>query len=423
MKNKRTNIPFSRRHILLLGFLFCLSGFLLGCQEDPEDDELNGRITLWHSWPPTEFIVLEAALDEFQEIHPDVRITAVALPKEQLLDSLYDAGTDGLGPDLFLGQDSWIGELVENRVIRPLAKASTLEREMDYRNFALTRYNGKQYGLPLSLAPHALYYNKTIVTQPPTTLDELLAEAAAGHRVAFVPRFEEAYWGIQAFGEGLFDDQSNFTLTQSGFIEWLTWLDDAQRASGVILNIDDESLLELFVTGEIVYYVATPEKQTRIEAMLPEDTTFEYGVAPLPTGPNGLAGPLLPAETIMLYTHSSGNQAKIASELAIFLTNQQQSIRFMRDLSIVPANTAVQVDIRIYPNVFGFSQQAKTAVVIPNEIPSTPLKTAGDRAYVSVLSGILTPAEAVCRFGREVIAIEGYAPIKISLPEGCRLTN
>ena len=34
------------------------------------------------------------------------------------------------------------------------------------------------------------------------TIQEHLEEAAAGNRVAFVPRFEEAYWGIQAFGNG-----------------------------------------------------------------------------------------------------------------------------------------------------------------------------------------------------------------------------
>ena len=409
-----------KRQFSLIGSLLLLLLICIGCQADVADDELNGRITLWHSWSPSEFVILNAALEEFQELHPEVRITAVSLPEEQLLESLYDAGNDGLGPDLFLGQDRWLGDLVENDLIRPLPTEYNLESLTTSRNFEITQYKGKNYGLPLSLLPHALYYNKAIVDQPANTLDDLLQEASDGKSVAFVPRFEEAYWGIQAFGEGLFDEEQNFTLAQSGFEEWLIWLDEAQRASGVILNIDDTSLLELFTQGDIAYYVANPGKQAQIEALLPEDSTFTYGVATLPSGPFDAAGPLLPAETIMLYTHSSSNQAEIANALAQFLTNQQQSIRFMRALNIVPANPNVQVDVRIYPIVFGFSQQAKTAVVLPNEISSTSLKTAGDRAYVSVLSGSLTPIEAVCRFGQEVVAIEGYAPIKVTLPEGCR---
>jgi maltose-binding protein MalE len=87
------------------------------------------------------------------------------------------------------------------------------------RNLAITQYRGQQFGIPLALAPRAMYYNKSIVSSPPTTLDELLQEAAAGHSVAFVPRFTEAHWGIQAFGDGLFDDQARFTLAESGFSE------------------------------------------------------------------------------------------------------------------------------------------------------------------------------------------------------------
>src|SRR5690606_41037726 len=87
---------------------------------------------------------------------------------------------------------------------------------------------------------------------------------SAGNRVEFVPRFEEAYWGIQTMGRGLFDAEGNFTLAESGFEQWLRWLDNAQRAPGVILNVDDESLLDLFASGQIAYYIAGPERLARI---------------------------------------------------------------------------------------------------------------------------------------------------------------
>ena len=188
-----------------------------------------------------------------------------------------------------------------------------------------------------------------------------------------MPRFEKAYWGIQAFGEGLFDADNHFTLSESGFTEWLTWLDEAQRAPGVILNVDDESLLELFTSGQVAYYVAGPEKQKLISSKISEENPFEFGVVPLPRGPVGAAGPLLPAETILPYAFTSPKQTRIADALAIFLVNQQQSVRFMRELKRVPANPAVSADRRIYPIVSGFVQQARTAVVIPNEIETAPL--------------------------------------------------
>jgi len=413
------------RHLKII----CLSVFLLimsSCQLTPSTEELNGRVTLWHSWPPIEALILEQALAQFQEIHPNVQIITTAFPEEQIFSEFLISGKDGLGPTLLLGRDSWVGDLAEAELIQPLSEELASLDLFNTRNLALTRYQGQQFGIPLMLAPRALYYNQTLVSAPPTTLDELLDEAAAGHSVAFVPRFTQAYWGIQAFGEGFFDDKARFTLAESGFSEWLTWLNDAQSASGVILNIDDESLLSLFASGQVAYYVAGPEVQSKILSLMAEmedENTFEFGIAPLPGQPEHPAGPLLPAEIIMFYKFASHNEAIIAEELATFLVNQQQSIRFLRELDWVPANPAVRVDSRIYPNVFGFAQQTKTAVVIPNEIIADPFIEAGNHAYISVLSGVTTPSEAVCNFGKEVAKTQGYAQDTMSVPEGCILVS
>jgi len=395
---------------------------LSSCQLNPSDEGLTGRITIWHSWSPEETVILNGTFAQFQEIHPQVHISTIAFPYDQLLDEFLIGGTEGLGPTLLLGTDSWVGDLAEAELISPLSQETTKLDLFNARNSAITQYQGQQFGVPLSLAPHALYFNKSLVSTPPMTLDELLAEAAAGRSVAFVPRFAKAYWGIQAFGEGLFDDQTRFTLAESGFTEWLSWLDEAQSAPGVIMNIDDESLMALFASGQVAYYVAGPEKQALIASMINDENPFEIGIAPLPGNPDAPSGPILSAEMIMFYEFTSPEERIIADELAAFLVNQQQSIRFLRELDRVPANPNVRVDPRIYPNVYGFAQQSKTAVVIPNKIVADVLVEAGNRAYANVLSGVLTPAEVVCDFGQEVAASQGYSETTMSIPEGCDLS-
>lgn len=404
---------------------WCLIFLLLlcGCQLNPPDDDLNGRITLWHSWSPPEELILEETLAQFQEIHPNVQIINTAFPYNKILAEFMVAGKEGLGPTLILGTDNWISDLADAGLIRPLSPDLVVLDLFNQRNLALTQYHDQQFGIPLALAPRALYYNKSLVSAPPTTLDELLQEADAGRSVAFVPRFTQAYWGIQAFGEGLFDDQAYFTLSESGFTEWLSWLNEAQNAPGVILNVDDPSLLSLFASGQVAYYVAGPEAQAQISSLMDDENSFEMGVAPLPGLPEAPAGPLLPAEIIMFYTYASDDEMAIASELAAFLVNQQQSIRFLRELDRVPANPNVRVDSRVYPTVYGFAQQGRTAVVIPNEIAADPVVEAGNRAYVKVLAGVLTPDEAVCNFGREVARFQGYTEATMSVPEGCSLTD
>lgn len=397
-----------------------ISLFILpGCQGNQIQDELHGRVTLWHSWPPAEAAELDADLARFEEIHPGVQIITLSLPENQFLEELITAGQDGLGPALFLGKDEWISDLAERGVIRPLETDDFPDSLFNRRNRTLTQYEGQIYGVPLSLAPRALYYNKNLVTTPPDTLEELLTEAADGRQIAFVPRFEEAYWGIQTYGDGLFNDEGQITLEGSGFEEWLVWLNDAQNAPGIILDLDDPSLLNLFAGQQIAYYVAPPDRQQLITTKMDEENPFDFGIATLPGGESGPSGPILEAETIMFYPFTSAKQKQIANALALFLVNQQQSIHFMRDLNRVPANPTVRVDQRIYPFVHGFAQQARTSLVIPNEVPQDLLVMAGNRAYASALSGLLTPAEAVCSFGEEVAAGLSTDAFEVVLPAGC----
>ncbi|MCA9950494.1 MAG: extracellular solute-binding protein [Anaerolineales bacterium] len=400
-------------------FLLILLFWLIGCQTSTTNDNtLNGRITVWHKRQPPESLVLETALNTFQEANPQVEIVSVYIPPDQFLDEFKDSAKDGLAPDLIIGSEAWLPELAEAGLIRPFEPTGTILALERYAT--LTQYQGKSYGLPFSLSPQALYYSKALVENPVTTLDDLLAAARKGDRIGFVPLFVPAYWGIEAFGEGLFDAEGNFTLAESGFVEWLTWLDDAQPIAGVIMSTDETSLRERFIQGDLHYYVAGPEELDTLRESMGDDA---FGVTLLPAGPIGSAGPLLTAQLFMFYAHSTKEQSQIANALARFFASQQQSNLFMRELEIIPANPAVRVDPRLYPYVSGFARQARTGTALPNELDKEQLYTAGNEAYINVLSEQVTPEEAVCTFGQQVAAISGMSGRDINLPDGCELPD
>jgi multiple sugar transport system substrate-binding protein len=415
-------VPTAQKSKLLVWILMLLL-VLAGCQSDQDPDALRGPVTLWHSWAPSEAAVLDESITQFEELHPEVDVIVVSLPDDELLDVFRRSGGDGLGPALLMGRNEWIGQLADDGFIRPIEDYISSETLSSSTNRALVMYEDQQFGLPIFLEPRALYYNAQQATELPNTLEELLAETTQGNRIAFVPYFEEAYWGIQTFGDGLFDADGRFTLAGSGFEAWLGWLSNAQSDPGVILNVDAVSLLDLFVSEEITYYVAGPDQEKEILGSMDEDTSFEFGVRPLPGGSEGASGPLLSAATMMLYAYSTEQQNRNAAALATFLANRQQSIRFLRDTNRVPANPTVSVDPRIYPIPNGFSRQVRTAVVLPNEIPTVPFFAAGDRAYTSVLSGTATPADAVCEFGLNVIEIMNYTAEDVDLPQGCSFAS
>ena len=156
----------SKQQLRTASLLFFIL-LIVGCRPDSPNDEMRGRITVWHSWPEEDAVVLEEAVDQFEEIHPGVRIVPVSLPEDRILEEFKKSGNDGLGPALLIGDDSWIGELVNAGLIRPLNPEGNTLPLLNTRNRGLTQYQDQIFGVPLSLMPNALYYNKNLVTAPP----------------------------------------------------------------------------------------------------------------------------------------------------------------------------------------------------------------------------------------------------------------
>jgi arabinogalactan oligomer / maltooligosaccharide transport system substrate-binding protein len=102
----------------------------------------------------------------------NIKVTLQELEFGAIRDQLKLAGPAGQGPDIIIGANDWLGELVSNGLIDPLdvgAKASAFD---PVATKAFT-YNGKLYGLPYSTEAIALAYNKDLVPTPPKTWEEL----------------------------------------------------------------------------------------------------------------------------------------------------------------------------------------------------------------------------------------------------------
>jgi maltose-binding protein MalE len=389
-------------------WLLLLLSLLAGCQSGagvPLGGE--GKILLWHGWSAAEAEVLDGILQNFNEIYPDVTVISQALPADELYQRYEQAARLGLGPDLFIGPGAWLLPLAEQGLIqdlRPLAP-----RTEDYLSGAvasLTTHDSRLYGLPLALRPVALFYNNRLVATPAATLDEWLAQAAAGQSIAFNANFQPAFWGIQAFGGRLFDEEGRVVLDQGGFANWVSWLLNAQSAPGFILSRDVASLRNLFFSGRTAYYTGSPDDLQAARAALGDDMV---SVTTLPAGPNGPAGPLLEVEALYFNWAAPPAQTRQALLLAAFITNPSQSTTLMRETGRAPANRAVPVDARLYPVQAGFAAQARTAVAAPNLPQIALLVSRGDEIYRSVLEGVLEVNEATLLLTNEVNDAFGYA--------------
>ena len=392
---------------------------LVGCQPQTNgNNELHGRILLWHSWSEAETAVLEEMLQQFMDIHPEVTIITAAIPADELRMRYETTVPQGLGPNLLIGDADWIPDLIEQGLI-----ANFSEQDVSAINFSpaavralrIQAYEGL-YGLPLSLSTDVLYYNADQVNLPAQTLNDLWEEAEDGRIVAIPITFVRAYWGIHDFGNGLFNSDDQLDLNQSGFVEWLTTLKDVQEIPNMVLSRDAMALQQLFTSGRAAYYVGRPEELGVLQEALGED---RVKTETLPGGDVGLTSSLLSVEVLMLNTASSQQQTTLAVEIAQFLTNQEQSTQLMRQAGKVPANRRVEVNPQIYPSMADFVLQTRTAVTLPPDIPQPTITELGDLAYANVLSGLLTPLEAVCDFGRGFLDPAREISVEVALPDNC----
>ena len=388
--------------------LLILLLLITGCTPAPEPlagDRLSGTIVLWHSLPAARAAALATVIDRFKSLHPDAEVIIRQLPTEAaLLSEFQTAVQSGLGADLILTSSNAVNTLAAGGAIRPLDAEVNSQLATQYLASALTtlRYDGKLYALPFDLNTQVLYYNNEQVPVPAANLEQLAADARSGKTVLANSRFRDALWGFRAFGASLIDPQSGaLTFNQGGFVNWLTWLQQARETPGFVLDPDQATLLQAFLDGRGVYYIGRASDLPEIYAAMGD----AMGVAPLPTGPNGSAGPLLSTTGFMVNAMSSESQTDLALELARFATNSEQQSVMMRESLLVPANITTRISPGLFPAVAAIGAQARTAIALPNDAAAVAALSTIAAAFDGVVEGLTRPTDAAQALNNQLAGV------------------
>jgi len=373
---------------LTILFLINLTFWITGCGTLVPT---KPQVMVWHDWSGEDVKILNSLIADFIAINPDTHVVVRYFPANQLESRYIEQSKLGFGPDLVFGSSFWVHELAENGLIQPVeANRAT------YASAALktVTYQGKLYGLPLFMHTDMLYYNRNQVDIPPRTLDQLIVQATDNKTVALPVNFETAFWGIQTFGGQLFDETGRVLLDQGGFANWLGWLKNATTIPNIVWDNDTEALQEMFKNEQVGYFIGNTTLLAELETNMGVEAV---GVAPLPEGPNGKAGPFLHTETLFFNSRSSNRQHKAALLLGQFLTNTEQQTKLARQLRRTPANTNVRLNSRVYPTLNSIMVQSKTAVPRPNLPQMDDLEIEGSKAYIEALTGAVNLSDTVTR--------------------------
>jgi maltose-binding protein MalE len=412
-------------------FILLMIVLLAGCNETTSpvsflkrNDNLQGHILVWHTWEGRESEVLSELLNAFVEINPDVKIVQQNFPSaDDTAEEFVNQAASGLGPDIIIVPSVMARDLAELGVIQSL----DIEKdEIDIDAYLPAAVNGlyledNLYGLPFSLHTFALYYNKDMLgdVNPPATIDELWQQAQEGKTFALPTNFKGAFWGVQAFGGRLFDEEGNVVLNQGGFANWLIWLKNAQAIPYLLFNKNQDDLTRLFIEGKAAYYVGHSSELSTLQNALGEEVV---GVAPLPRGQNNFAGPFMDTESLLFSRASSANSHKLAMRLAKFLTNVEQQRRLALDAGKIPVNRDVQIDRRVSPIVNAFVVQSNNAVPMSlSELPKImDAQAFGDEIYIQVLSGEIGVGEAANLLTEKINTAHGLESTRFATEVECK---
>lgn len=380
----------------------------------------TGVLRVWHPWTGKLAQTINQLADDFSAACPDATVLVTQI-SERALYNLYtavrvDDGQYSL-PDLIVGSSTWLVPFAEAQSIQPITDRISNEIRQRFIPASLNTLTvgNNLYGLPLWLQFETLYYNSALVNDPPANLDNLLQPATPETSAALPINFLDAYWGGPAYGAQLFNAESRLALADTGFVNWLDWLLQAQEAPGIFLDENSVLLQTTFYSGGAALLVAPTTALGDLETALGSD---QLRVAKLPTGPDGAASAWLQTAAFYLTPGRPETQQTLALAFAEFATNRDNQNTLMRTARLVPVN--INVSTENDPIMANLVQQVTGAFVPPNIPQITAVLDYGDQVYLDVFSGLKDPVTAVCDFTRHVDQANGFSVAPEDLPAICR---
>ncbi len=378
--------------ILLIGLLL-----VLGCSPvdtEAEDQPIAGQLLLWHPFPAEDGATFNRILDEYENLN-GVKIVREFIPPEEMQEEYEEAVSLGLGPDIFIISQPFVGPIIRSGFVRELD-----EFDIDTSIFVLPsqrqiRWQSKLYGVPLSMITSVLCYNRDLVDEPPTTLTELVDDTRNGQRLAIYSNFASMFWGIALYEGRLLNESGKVALSEGGYAEWMAQLQEIRNIPSVIMQDDAIAVRTAFTEGQAAYYVCFSAEIPTLRQAMGAD---KLGVAPLPQHNDNAAGALMGVNTLFINRLSTESNALEAVDLINFLTNAQQQTRLALDSEAqIPVNFKVNIDPQLSPTVAALVEQSRTAVAFPFQFQpqsSLAINVHGEEYYTLVLEGEVTPEEA-----------------------------
>ncbi|HET7702334.1 MAG TPA: extracellular solute-binding protein [Candidatus Limnocylindrales bacterium] len=321
---------------------------------------LKGELTIWHSYGSgagTEATALKTVTDKIQAANPDLKLTIQDVKFDDLFKKFELEAASGGGPDLFIAPNDSLGK--EARAGLFLDVTSKLEGKLGNMSEVAvegSKVDGKLYMVPESLKAVAAYYDKSKVTTPPATTDELLAGIKSGSiKAGFLRGSYHAFGFWAAFGGKLMDDKGKCVADTTGVGDAYNYFKETAAAGATWYEKYDDLAAD-FKSGKINYIVDGPWASGGYKEALKDN----LAVAPMPAGPKGPSQPLTGVDG--WYINTNAKDPDLAVNFALEMIKPENEQVFVDVAGHIPADTTLTI---ADPLTLKFAEAVKTGFPRP----------------------------------------------------------
>lgn len=339
----------------------------------PGATDISGTVTFWHAYgvDSTEVSTLrDVIIPKFNETFPDVKVTDVAVPYDELHQKLVTAVAGDVLPDLVRADLAWVPELANLGVLVPLSTDMPDFQEIADRTYpgvlATNRWQGEYYGLPLDTNTRVQLYNAEAlaaagIDAAPSTVDELMSIAPAlkaNGTFAFADNGASGWnvlpWIWSAGGDITDEDVTvasgylNSDASVAGIQNFVDLYGDGFMPDTVLGDSGGLSTSDGLAQGAYATILDGPWMWPIFGSQYPD---FELQAAQVPAGAGGSIS-VVGGEDIVL-TKSSKNKAA-AAEFMRFLLSDWAQIEFSKigQISVLTDVAPQLVELNAYYEQF-----------------------------------------------------------------------
>lgn len=365
---------------------------LAGCSSSGSAGGSSGggvvELSFWNGLTGPDKPAVDHLISQFNASHPNIHVTSDPIPWDVLYAKLLPAFGAHKGPDLIgISSDNLPG-YASKHVVQPLD--SFFSNGVDKSSIVSSalkagEYQGQTYGVPIESTPVMLYYNKKMfaaagISSAPTTWDQWSTDAKKltipggtdGNPKQYgmaigtnntIELFPILLW--MAGGGILSPDGSQVLLNNAGSKQAVQYWADLIHTDHIsppsLSGADADKLIS---SGKAAMEVNGPWATTGYK-----QAGIDYGLAPVPTGPNGQH--ISVGSTTVLAVSSAADSAKTkaAATFYAFWTQQANQVQFSLTSGFPPVTGNVPASaLASNPDIAAFAAQAgSTRALAPGQ--------------------------------------------------------